>query len=316
MILLDTEDVPVGERVEAFHAAFHEATVPTAIAHEGDGAGIRLRAELWDLGVATVFASTGTGFRLSRGRRHLRQEGPPIVALALQTLGAGRFGQGDHQDLVPAGRLMLVDLTRPYEFGWSEGGGSMALQVPYDRLGLPADTVRRAAGRLGASALYPLVHQHLTHLRALGDALDADPGTAALGNASVELMRALVVSAAGDGQQAGPVLESTLTTRLLSYLRGHAADPALTPQRIAQVHGISVRRLYALADGAGFSIEQALIDARLEKARAALASPAAHRRTIAAVAREAGFPSASHFARRFRAAYGMTPSEWRRAHRL
>lgn len=34
-------------------------------------------------------------------------------------------------------------------------------------------------------------------------------------------------------------------------------------------------------------------------------------RTIAAVANRWGFMSATHFSRVFRAAYGMSPSEWR-----
>ncbi|WPO75461.1 helix-turn-helix transcriptional regulator [Streptomyces sp. KN37] len=39
----------------------------------------------------------------------------------------------------------------------------------------------------------------------------------------------------------------------------------------------------------------------------------AARLTIAAVATRCGFSSPSHFSRRFRAEYGLTPSEWRRA---
>jgi AraC-like DNA-binding protein len=36
--------------------------------------------------------------------------------------------------------------------------------------------------------------------------------------------------------------------------------------------------------------------------------------TIAAVARRWGFADATHFARRFRDAYGLSPREWRQLH--
>ncbi|MGH3972574.1 MAG: helix-turn-helix domain-containing protein [Pseudonocardiaceae bacterium] len=53
---------------------------------------------------------------------------------------------------------------------------------------------------------------------------------------------------------------------------------------------------------------------RLEGARRVLAS-SAQAPTIAAVARSLGFSDPGHFARRFRAAYGLSPSEWQRIRR-
>ena len=41
-----------------------------------------------------------------------------------------------------------------------------------------------------------------------------------------------------------------------------------------------------------------------------LGSPGGRRRPIASVARACGFADPSHFARRFRAAFGMSPSDW------
>ncbi|MFG1925453.1 helix-turn-helix transcriptional regulator [Cryptosporangium sp. NPDC048952] len=42
-----------------------------------------------------------------------------------------------------------------------------------------------------------------------------------------------------------------------------------------------------------------------------MADPAARHRAIAAVAHRWGFVNRSHFAARFRAAYGMSAREWR-----
>ena len=58
------------------------------------------------------------------------------------------------------------------------------------------------------------------------------------------------------------------------------------------------------------SLEQGVIGQRLEAARADLLLPAGLRRSIAATARARGFGSPSHFTRRFRRAYGITPRDW------
>jgi AraC-like DNA-binding protein len=54
-------------------------------------------------------------------------------------------------------------------------------------------------------------------------------------------------------------------------------------------------------------------DARLERARAALADPAQRHRRVLAIALESGFDDFSAFSRAFRRRFGMTPSEVRGA---
>ena len=312
MLLLDTADLPAEDRVEAFRAAFDQASVPCGIEHLVPlNSAVRARMHLWAFGRATLFTSDSSGFRLVRTPRHVHQGSQPVVALAVQSRGVGQFSQFGADRLVPSGELMLNDLTAPYLFSWTGSGGSSAFQVPYDQLGLPADVVRAAGPRLRASPLYELVRDHLVELVRLADVMAADPGAAALGTATTELVRALLVSAAG--RPAPEVPEQTLVTQVLAYVRQHLTDPWLTPERIAGAHNVSVRQLYKGCAQAGVRLEQWLIEQRLEAARAELAAPSGRRRSIAATARACGFVDPSHFARRFRAAYGMTPRDWQRS---
>ena len=211
MLLLDTADLPVEDRVEAFRAAFDQASVPCRIEHLGPDSAVHARMHLWAFGRATLFTSDSSGFRLVRTPRHVRRESPPAVALAVQARGVGRFSQFGADQLVHSGELMVSDLTAPYVFSWTGSGGSRAFQVPYDQLGLPADVVRAAGPRLPASPLYELVRDHLVRLVGLADVMAADPGAAALGTATTELVRALLVSAAG--RPAPEAREQTLATR-------------------------------------------------------------------------------------------------------
>jgi AraC-like DNA-binding protein len=312
MLLLDTASVPPADRVDAFRAAMGQASVPCRIEHLQPADQMRARMHLWTYGPDELYTADASGFRLVRTTRHLRLEAPPVVALAVQPHGQGRFTQFGRDQLVGPRDLMLSDLTAPYSFSWTGTGGSRAFQLHYDQLGLPVDVVRRASGRLRASPMHDLVRDHLHGLARSAAELAADPGAAALGTATTELVRALLVSAAGDRSAAAPVLDDTLLTRVLAYAGRHLGDPDLTPERIAAAHSVSVRQLYKVCAAAELSLEQWLITQRLEAARARLVSVAGRRRSIAATARACGFRDPSHFARRFRAAYGMSPRDWQR----
>ncbi|RBY89391.1 helix-turn-helix domain-containing protein [Blastococcus sp. TF02A-30] len=313
MLLLDTAAVAPEHRVSAFRGAFDLASVPCRIEHLGPDERVHSRMHLWQFGRGNVFSTDASGFRLVRTPRHVRMESPQIVALAVQTRTVARFSQFGTDHVVRPGQLMLNDLTAPYGFSWSGTGGSRAFQAPVEQLGLPLPVVRAAALRLAASPLHDLVRDHLDRLAREGDVLAAGPGAAALGTATVELVRALLVSAAGDTALAPAVRAETLLSRVLTYAGQHLGEPDLGPARLAAVHNVSLRQLYSACAAGGVRLEQWLIEQRLEAARAELASPSGRRRPVAAVARSAGFADPSHFARRFRGAFGVSPREWQRA---
>jgi AraC-like DNA-binding protein len=310
-VLLDTSDLPPDLRVDAVHEAFGRATVPTRVRLEVPPGGVRARMQLAQFGAGQVFTSSGSGLRLTRLPQHLTGDPPRLVAVAVQDRGAGRLVQAGRVTAVPTGAMMLTDLTATYDFTWRGDGGSQAYQVDVAELGLPVEVVRAAAGRLTDSPLYGLVRDHLLHLFRDAERLAADPAAATLGVATTELVRALLVSAADDGRGRRAALEETLLQRVLRYARAHLGEPDLGATRLAAAHHVSVRHLYVQFARAGISLEQWLIAERLEAARRALDRPSASPPGIAAVAAGCGFSDAGHFSRRFRAAYGLSPREWR-----
>jgi AraC-like DNA-binding protein len=271
---------------------------------------VRARAHLWALGRTTLFAGGPSGFRLVGTPRHAHGVGPKAVTLVVRYRGVGPFSRFGADQVVQSGELLLDDPTTPHVWSWTGSGGSCAFQVSYDQLRLSTTVIRAAGPRLRGSPLYELVRDHLVRVAGLADVIAADPGAAALGTATTELVRALLVSAASG--PAPELREKTLATRVLAYAGQHVTDPGLTPQHIAGAHNVSVRQLYKACANAGVRLEQWLIEQRLEAARAELAAPSGRRRSIAATARACGFADPSHFSRRFRAAYGMTPRDWQR----
>jgi AraC-like DNA-binding protein len=312
-VLLDTEDVPTGDRPDAFRDAMLAASGSTHVDLETGTSGVSARLDLWEFGSARLFTARSTGVTLVRDARAARGASYEAVAIAVQGLGSGRHETSSGQRIVRSGELMMVAITRPFDFSWSGTGSSASLQVPLSDLGLPVRVVQRAAGRLRSSPLYRIVSRHIVDLTADADTLSASPTAADLGESSTHLVRALLADAAGPGDtRARDVFEETLLSQVHAYVRQHLRDPMLAPDSVAAALAVSRRQLFRVCRRAGLSLEQYIIGKRLEGARTELAARSARPRPIASVAYGWGFKDPSHFSRRFRAAYGLLPSEWRR----
>jgi AraC-like DNA-binding protein/DNA-binding CsgD family transcriptional regulator len=187
----------------------------------------------------------------------------------------------------------------------------MWFRFGYAELSLPATAIHSAADGLAASPLYDLFQAHVLNLRRFFD--EANPASAAesLGSATLELASA-VIATVGQGDLArNDVANEALVARIEAYVQQHLADPALSPERIAYAHHISVRQLYKLWSERDLGLAEWIMRGRLEGAGHDIANRGSL--GIAAVARQWGFTDPAHFGRRFRAAYGLSPREWRQA---
>ncbi|MFB7510645.1 helix-turn-helix domain-containing protein [Streptomyces broussonetiae] len=107
-----------------------------------------------------------------------------------------------------------------------------------------------------------------------------------------------------------PSENRALLLQIQTFIDRHLADPDLTPQAISRAHHLSLRYLHRVFESEDVTVCRWIQRRRLEECRRTVA----RRRndfTIAAVAHRWGFTSAAHFSRVFRAAYGMSPREWR-----
>lgn len=309
-VLLDTAEIPPAQRADRLVAAMVNATAPSCVVLEDPDGDVHARMDLWRLGSAVVFRAESSGIRTFRTAGQARQAATPVVALAVQEAGVGRHEQFGPQRLVPAGELLMTDRTAPYDFSWTGHGAAGALEIPMAELGLPVEVIRRAGAGLPGSPLYRLVADHIAGLIRDADLLCLDPAAAGVGAASIELVRALLASAGSDDRHARAAFSDSLLTQVRAYVRRHLLDPDLGAASIAAAHNISVRQLYKLCARADFSLAEWIIGQRLDGARQELARP--DRRSVAVIGRRWGFSDPTHFGRRFRAAYGRSPSEWRR----
>ena len=243
----------------------------------------------------------------------LQVAAPERISLSLLTRGRWEYSQHGHVRRVDSTRseLVLTDLTANFDYNRSGEGGSHSFMVDFDELGVPVDIIRRAAPQLQCSPLYELLLDHVARLDEVAERV-AGPARTMIGSATTELVRALIVTAAQDEAAEREAMAGSLPTRITMYLQRHLTDPDLTPARVAQAHNISLRYLYNVWGDRDVSLGEWIIRKRLETARRELAKPETQTLTIAAIAHRCGFSDATHFSRRFRAEFGLSPREWRR----
>ena len=303
--LLDTSVLAPREREAAAREFLETITDIDVIGHACPPELIRTRIHSWDLRrlQLNVMDSPWLGFGLNR------RSTTEAVSFGMQLSGQTIKTIGERRQAFSSGEMSLTDFASPYQWWSAEESASVSLRLTYAELCLPADQIRSAVGDLAASPLYELLHTHVLELYRL---LKEDVPAAAvesLGSAALELARAVIATVGHDDLRRSDVASEALMTRVEAYVHQHLTDPALSAESIAYAHQISVRQLYKLWSARELGLAEWIMRGRLEGARRDIARDASI--GIATVARRWGFTDPTHFGRRFRTAYGLSPREWR-----
>ena len=308
--LLDTSTLAPREREAATREFLETVAELDVTGHACPPESIRTSVRGWDLHKfqLIILDSPWLGFGLNR------RSTTEAVSFGTQLSGQTIKTIGDHRQAFSPGETSLTDFTSPYQ--WRSAGASttMSLLFTYAGLCLPAEVIRSAAGDLATSPLYELFQTHVLQLYRLLE--EAVPASAAesLGSATLELARAVIATVGHEdheGLARNDVANEALMTRIEAYVQQHLADPALSPESIAKAHHISVRQLYKLWSDKELGLAEWIMRGRLDGARRDIAEDGST--GIATAARRWGFTDPTHFGRRFRAAYGISPREWRQA---
>jgi AraC-like DNA-binding protein len=307
-VMLDSEIFPATERDTAFPSAL-EALIPpnnrVVMARGCEGlvkAAVlgpdRLLTEM-DLAGDLLLRETPTPPGCTR------DSSPERVSVAAVTRGQVITNERGKRRADNA-RLRLLDLTDVYGIEYVGGGHAIAFDVDCASIGLSVDAVRVALDREEEGALGDLLRRHLVGVSTVVDGL-SPAALAAVGASTEQLVRGYVMSASGHDADRKEAASITLMMRIDDYISRCLNEPDLTPLRIAAVHNISLRQLYVLFSKRGRTPSEWITTRRLEAAKEDLAHRAG---TVAATAQRWGFKDQSHFTRRFKAAYGVTPRDF------
>lgn len=227
--------------------------------------------------------------------------------------GSGALGPRQPEDVfLGPGDICFYDAHGPATLDFPERFRMKVFLVPYESLGLDAADVARLAGMPvpRVSRLGSLLSPFLSELADTASSSLPPVGELLAWNA-VNVLATLATERLGRDATATPDARTPLRTRILEFIDLHLTDEDLSPETIAGAHHISARYLHRLFQDEGTTVGRWIQRRRLEECRRDLMIRARGGRTIAAVANRWGFMSATHFSRVFRAAYGMSPSEWR-----
>lgn len=215
--------------------------------------------------------------------------------------------QGVRRQTVELHDTVLLSGDAPYRAS-GEGRGSgvmLALPTDYLRTWLPdpeafAGSVFSARRGWGAA------------LSAAMGAIEPDwptclPATPAL---VVDQLLSLLSFAAGQAPGMSRY-QGALLRRLQQTLLERSREYDLDPETVAAVHGISKRHLHTTFAAAGTTFGRVLLGYRLEEARRLLEDSRFRQVSATEIAMRCGFAEASHFTRRFRERYGLSPTRYR-----
>ena len=286
-----------------FSAHFHEIQSDAL----SDNHPFRLRQEQHTLGSVRVNFVATQWSRIKRTRSLIANSGRRDFVLFQARSGGASFRLPQGARAVGPGECILVNTGEPYEMECAQPTRGVSLTFPGhwfsrwvprpERCPSFFDTGGAWSGALCkvVGALEPESIQHL-----------ALPAAAVAEN----IMGLIALAAGPEHQELSPSLRESL----LATLHESFQDPALSPQRLARQHDISLRTLHYAFASAGTSFSQELMRVRLEYARELLTDVRLSRLGIADIAARCGFADQSHFTRRFQRHFGAPPLRFRKLH--
>jgi AraC-like DNA-binding protein len=241
-----------------------------------------------------------------------RRDDDVYLQVGLVTRGGGTLAQDGRDAVLRPGDFAVYETDRP--FFWGLTGEWELLVFTWPRASIALDdtasqqlTARSLSGGDGLGAIVG---------RMLRDLVAAPPELSAAGGVRLaDEVAELVTTVAGECVRPTPPARAAdnLLRLIDSHIVEHLADPDLGPTGIAAAHFVSTRHLHRLFAHRGGTVAQQIQRMRLERCRRELVDPRSDTRSITDISRRWGFPDLATFSRAFRAAYGMSPTDWRSA---
>ncbi|MFB9571759.1 helix-turn-helix domain-containing protein [Streptomyces yanii] len=276
----------------------------------------RAKMRVLDLGEVQASALAYSHLEIARPAKLIRQSDPEVYLINYFLGGEGIVSVDGGNTTLRTGDLVVLDSSRPYRGGvgavpdrWSH----VTLQFPRGLLPLPEKTVQHlfAVPINGHSGMGGVFTRWLADLDARANEFTpADIPT--LASVTLDLLAsALARCLEAEADLTPEARRSALRAQISAFVEQHLADPALTPQAIADAHHISLRHLQQLLAEDDTSPAAWIRHRRLERCRVDLATPRLNNHPIQAIAARWGFIRPSHFSRLFRATYGIPPQDYR-----
>ena len=252
------------------------------------------------------------GQRVDRPWSRIRKAREEIVLVSVQIAGNGIVAQDGREAKLEPGDFACYDSTRPYTLSFDAQFEQIVLHMPrramVRRIGATEEfTARRvcSASPLG-SLVAPFIRNAASVVSEVGTT-----ATARLSDVCLGLVAAALGDLTSQHSRSDTPARAALAFRAKAIIEHNLGDIHLNTEKIAAMMGISSRYLQDLFHSENTTVSEWIWSRRLEKGRRDLFDPMLAREPITQIAMMCGFSDLAHFSRRFRAAYAMSPSEYR-----
>jgi AraC family transcriptional regulator, positive regulator of tynA and feaB len=238
------------------------------------------------------------------------------LLLVRQVKGSMSLEQNDRSVSLAAGEMTLVDSRLIYSCRLSADASVLVAKYPRRSLMQRVGKIDRFIARklTADSGESGLLSDYLRILPAHTESLSASAPQ--VSNQLLDLIAVALWKA--DGGEDVPHVGSSraiLARQLRAAIERNLSDHTVTAESLAKLAGISLRYANAILSEDNTSVGRLLQARRLEHCRRALADPLKMHRSISDIAYCFGFTDMTHFGRRFRQAFGLLPSDFRKVQR-
>jgi AraC-like DNA-binding protein len=306
-----TFDLPASRKISYWNELTSE-TFAQAEIRAFDASQFDARLNRARLGPVSLIDVRCSAVRVQRTRAHIARTAMPSYLLVTPLRGEFEL-RLEHSPAirVRAGQFCLIDHARPYEFVHGYGVHTLCVDVPRPAIEERICGADRLVGRVmtSESTMSRLLMGLLFNLGRELSSTKVTDIVPAFGHTLLGFIAATYSS-----ELELPVGRGTAARARAyrAYIDSRITEPELRPADVAHHFGISERYLRSVLSADGEPFSSYVLRRRLKHCARRLADPESRWSTITAIAFEAGFSNATHFAQAFKAHYGLAPREYRK----
>jgi AraC family transcriptional regulator, positive regulator of tynA and feaB len=266
-----------------------------------------------DTGVFGLFELVqfrNSSMRVSHTMRHITHAKSDHLLVCRQISGSIFLEQDTREIVLEAGDVTFLDPLRPYDGRFSECSETLVLKVPRRELEARVGKIRNLTTRLikPVRAEDDLMLSLLAKLPSLVGKMKPI-SEEMVGSHALDLVAVSLAMKVDGGQPRVSSGKALVVLNIRSVIEARLSDPTLDAQTVADAAGVSVRYANNILTDHDTSIIRLIQARRLARCRSALEDPNQSHRRVSEIAYDWGFFDMTHFARRFKKAYGILPSE-------
>lgn len=310
--VFSTEDVHPRDRFDFWHSVARKDVVDHSSTPRCRNT-FRAQLRSGSVGAIDLVLFQNSEMSVTYTRRHIAHANVDEVFICRQFDGRVALEQDGRQVVLKPGDITLIDPRLQYQGRFLENSELLVLKVPRQimeaRLGHTREMTARAIKP--CTAENSLLSASLAMLPSHADSLGAT-AKALLESHLLNLITLSIGEMIGERKSRTSSARSLVRVRLRAVVEAHLTERTLDTSTVARAAGVSVRYANEVLADESTSIAQLIQARRLFHCRRALEDPLQTGRTVSEIAYGWGFSDMTHFGRRFKAAYGVLPSEHRR----